>query len=57
MIYILEVLGALLSVLTIWLVTGVLVYMAIERCIYRNFTVNSLEMMIVASCGVLFNIV
>jgi Co/Zn/Cd efflux system component len=57
MICVLEVLGALLSVLTIWLVTGVLVYMAIERCIYQNFKVNSLEMMIVAACGVVFNIV
>ncbi|CAF0879872.1 unnamed protein product [Adineta ricciae] len=52
-----EVLGALLSVLTIWLVTGVLVYMAIERCINQSFQVNSLEMIIVASCGVFFNIV
>ena len=50
-------LGALLSVLTVWLVTGVVVYMAIERCINQNFVVNSLEMMIVASCGVVFNIV
>ncbi|CAF0804539.1 unnamed protein product [Didymodactylos carnosus] len=52
-----EVLGALMSVLTIWLATGVLVYMAIQRCINQNFTVNSLEMIITASCGVLFNIV
>ncbi|UJR27692.1 hypothetical protein I4U23_008970 [Adineta vaga] len=52
-----EVLGALLSVLTIWLVTGVLVYMAIERCIKRDFKVNSLNMIIVSSCGVFFNIV
>jgi Co/Zn/Cd efflux system component len=53
----LEVLGALVSVLTIWLVTGVLVYMAVERCIDQSFHVNSLEMIIVASCGVVFNIV
>ncbi|CAF3645255.1 unnamed protein product [Adineta steineri] len=52
-----EVLGALLSVLTIWLVTGVLVYMAIERCIYQQFEVKPLEMIIVASCGVVFNII
>ncbi|CAF2160077.1 unnamed protein product [Rotaria magnacalcarata] len=52
-----EVLGALLSVLAIWLVTGVLVYMAIERCINQNFEVKPLEMIIVASCGVIFNIV
>lgn len=53
----LEVLGALLSVLTIWLVTGVLVYLAIERCINQNFEVKPTEMIIVASCGVVFNIV
>ncbi|CAF3369271.1 unnamed protein product [Rotaria sp. Silwood1] len=52
-----EVLGALLSVLTIWLVTGVLVYMAVERCINQNFEVQPLQMIIVASCGVVFNIV
>ncbi|CAF3569855.1 unnamed protein product [Rotaria socialis] len=52
-----EVLGALLSVLAIWLVTGVLVYMAIERCINQKFEVKPLEMIIVASCGVVFNIV
>jgi zinc transporter 2 len=52
-----EVLGALVSVLLIWVVTGVLVYMAIERCIDQTFEVNSIEMIIVASCGVVFNIV
>ncbi len=56
-VHFLEVLGALLSVLTIWLVTGVLVYMAIERCINQTFEVQPLQMIIVASCGVAFNIV
>jgi Co/Zn/Cd efflux system component len=53
----LEVLGALLSVLTIWLVTGVVVYMAVERCINQNFEVQATQMIIVAACGVVFNIV
>ena len=52
-----EVLGALLSVLTVWLTTGVLVYMAIGRCIEQNFDVKPLEMIVVAACGVIFNIV
>jgi len=52
-----EVLGALLSVVTIWLVTGVLVYVAVGRCINQTFEVKPLEMIIVASCGVVFNIV
>jgi zinc transporter 2 len=53
----LEVLGALLSVVTIWIATGVLVYMAIGRCINRSFEVKPIEMIIVASFGVVFNIV
>lgn len=52
-----EVLGALLSVLTIWIATGILVYMAIQRCINQNFEVKPVEMIVVASCGVIFNII
>ncbi|CAF1213966.1 unnamed protein product [Rotaria sp. Silwood1] len=52
-----EVLGALLSVLIIWLTTGILVYMAIERCINQSFEVKTTEMIVVAACGVLFNII
>ena len=53
----LEVLGALLSVLTIWLATGILVLMAIDRCVHQSFEVRPVEMIAVASCGVVFNIV
>jgi len=53
----LEVLGALVSILIIWLATGILVYMAIQRCIDQTFEVQSIEMVVVASCGVVFNIV
>jgi len=52
-----EVLGALLSVLTIWVATGILVYMAIQRCIDQSFEVKPVQMIVVASCGVFFNIV
>jgi Co/Zn/Cd efflux system component len=52
-----EVLGALVSVLTIWLATGILVYMAIQRVINQNFVVRPTEMIVVASLGVVFNIV
>ncbi|CAF0720346.1 unnamed protein product [Adineta ricciae] len=52
-----EILGALVSVLTIWVATGILVYMAIGRCVDQSFEVKPLEMIIVASCGVVFNIV
>ena len=53
----LEVLGALLSVLILWFGTGFLVYMAIGRCVDQSFEVKPNEMIVIASCGVLFNIV
>lgn len=52
-----EVLGALVSILIIWLATGILVYMAIDRCIDQSFEVQSIEMVIVSTCGVIFNII
>jgi zinc transporter 2 len=52
----LEVLGALISILTIWVATGILVYLAIGRCIHQDFEVEPMKMIIVASCGVIFNI-
>ncbi|CAF1191149.1 unnamed protein product [Rotaria sordida] len=52
-----EVLGALLSVLTIWIASGILVYMAILRCIDQTFEIKPTEMIIVSAFGVFFNIV
>lgn len=52
-----EVIGALLSVLMIWLVTGLLVYMAIERLVSKEFEIDSLVMVITASAGLLVNII
>ncbi|XP_037079838.1 zinc transporter 2-like isoform X2 [Pollicipes pollicipes] len=52
-----EVMGALVSVLLIWVVTGVLVYMAIQRVIYRNFELNAVIMLITSGLGVLVNII
>jgi Co/Zn/Cd efflux system component len=54
---ILEILGALLSILALWLATGILIYTAIGRCIDQSFEVQPVEMLVVASCGVVFNIV
>lgn len=52
-----EVLGALFSVFIIWLVTGVLLYMAIERIVERHYIdVKADEMLITASLGVVFNV-
>ncbi|XP_060591515.1 proton-coupled zinc antiporter SLC30A2-like [Ruditapes philippinarum] len=53
-----EVLGALFSVFIIWSVTGVLVYVAIERIIKEHYKdVKANEMLITATLGVVFNIV
>lgn len=52
-----EVVGALVSVLVIWLVTGVLVFMAIERIRIGQYDVESDTMVVVASLGVCINII
>lgn len=52
-----EVIGALLSVLMIWLVTGLLVYMAVERLRTKEFEIDSQVMVITASAGLLVNII
>lgn len=52
-----EVLGAVVSVLIIWVITGVLVYAAIQRVISMDFTVEADTMIIVAGLGVVMNII
>lgn len=52
-----EVLGALTSIIIIWLLTGILVYMAIMRIIEHDIDVDANTMMITAGIGVFFNIV
>lgn len=51
-----EVIGALVSVLLIWVVTAVLVYMAIQRVINPNFELNSLIMLLSSGFGILVNV-
>uniref|UniRef100_A0A9J2PSY9 Zinc transporter 2 n=1 Tax=Ascaris lumbricoides TaxID=6252 RepID=A0A9J2PSY9_ASCLU len=52
-----EVLGALTSVLLIWILTGVLVYLAIVRIVHNDFEVDADLMLITAGTGVIFNII
>ncbi|XP_048214960.1 zinc transporter 8 [Perognathus longimembris pacificus] len=52
-----EILGALLSVLCIWVVTGVLLYMACERLRYPDYQIQATIMIIVSSCAVVANVV
>ncbi|XP_078665622.1 proton-coupled zinc antiporter SLC30A2-like isoform X3 [Branchiostoma floridae x Branchiostoma belcheri] len=52
-----EVMGALVSVLLIWVVTGILVYNAVLRVIHRDMDIDAKIMLITASCGVAVNLV
>ncbi|XP_046329567.2 zinc transporter 2-like [Haliotis rufescens] len=53
-----EVLGAVFSVFIIWLVSGVLCYMAVERIIHEHYKdVKADEMLITATIGVVFNLI
>ena len=51
-----EVLGALVSVLIIWVLTGVLVYLAVQRVITQDFDINADIMLITAGIGLGVNI-
>ncbi|CAL8396595.1 zinc transporter 8 [Gadus morhua] len=52
-----EILGALLSVFTIWLVTGVLVYLAVERIVSDDYVIDGTIMLITSGCAVIANII
>lgn len=51
-----EVMGAICSVLMIWVLTGVLVYLAIQRLISLNFVIEANTMLVTAAAGVCVNI-
>lgn len=51
-----EVIGALVSILLIWLVTGILVYMAVLRIVYKDFEIDGGIMLITAGAGVGVNL-
>ncbi|CAM5167958.1 unnamed protein product [Eretmochelys imbricata] len=52
-----EILGALVSVLSIWVVTGVLVYLAVERLLSNNYEIEGDAMLITSACAVVVNII
>nr|XP_058938605.1 proton-coupled zinc antiporter SLC30A2 isoform X3 [Kogia breviceps] len=52
-----EILGALLSVLSIWVVTGVLVYLAVERLISGDYEIEEGTMLITSGCAVVVNVI
>lgn len=51
-----EVIGALTSVLMIWVVTGILVYMAVQRCITQDFEVDAKIMLITSFLAIVVNV-
>ncbi|KAK3087465.1 hypothetical protein FSP39_006264, partial [Pinctada imbricata] len=52
-----EILGALMSILFLWVLTGILFYLAVMRMVKDDYDINSTVMLITAACGVAFNIV
>ncbi|KAL5963226.1 Zinc transporter 3 [Taenia solium] len=52
-----EVVGALVSVLMIWLVTGILVYLAIMRVIHQHYEIDGMVMLITSAIGVAVNMI
>ncbi|XP_030410205.1 zinc transporter 3 [Gopherus evgoodei] len=52
-----EMLGALASVLSIWVVTGVLVYLASARIISNDYEIDARAMLVTSACAVGVNII
>lgn len=53
----LEVLGALLSVQLIWLISGFLIYEAVNRIVYKRAMVNGVLMFAIAAFGFVINFI
>ena len=51
-----EAIGALCSILLIWIVTGILCFMAVQRIISREYEIDAQIMVITAVIGVFVNI-
>ena len=48
--------GALVSVLMIWVVTAVLVYLAIQRIITNDYEIDATIMLITSALAIVFNV-
>ncbi|XP_021343404.1 zinc transporter 2-like isoform X2 [Mizuhopecten yessoensis] len=51
-----EILGALMSIVMLWVLTGILAYMGVQRIIKSDYTIEPVIMLITASLGVCINI-
>lgn len=52
-----EILGALVSILMLWVITGVLAYSAVLRIESGDYEINATIMLITSATGVFFNVV
>ncbi|NWT97737.1 ZNT8 protein, partial [Urocynchramus pylzowi] len=51
-----EILGALMSMLIVWMVTGVLTYLACMRLLHPDYDIDATVMLITSACAVLTNV-
>ncbi|NXI59274.1 ZNT8 protein, partial [Chloroceryle aenea] len=51
-----EILGALVSMIIIWIVTGLLTYLASMRLLHPDYNIDATVMLITSACAVLANI-
>lgn len=51
-----EVIGALTSVILIWVVTGILVYLAVQRILMKSFEIDVVLMLITSAIGAVVNL-
>jgi len=51
-----EIIGAIMSVLLLWLLTGIIIYNAVLRLLHPE-EVHGREMFIIATCGLLVNVI
>ncbi|NXT92877.1 ZNT8 protein, partial [Anhinga rufa] len=52
-----EILGALISMIIIWMMTGVLMYLASMRLLHPDYDIDAAVMLITSACAVLANII
>lgn len=52
-----EVLGAIVSVLMIWVITAILVYLAVLRCLTGEFEINAKVMLGTSFLAIIVNLV
>ncbi|NXQ84279.1 ZNT8 protein, partial [Nyctibius grandis] len=50
-----EILGALMSMIIVWMVTGVLTYLASMRLLHPDYDIDTTVMLITSACAVLAN--